>query len=155
MKVTQIIKNAIETRVKEIAEPKKQALREQLDKLHNEQKEYISGVKTEVKDLFVAAFKHALNTITKKHPEITLYRSKYNYLGSDTLLTTPAEITDTLIESISLNFIYYKRNKEDNLTAQINDLDEKINKTINDIILELELGGNKATLDDLLKKVKF
>ena len=155
MKVTQIIKNAIDTRVREIAEPKKQALREQLDKLHNEQKEYLSGVKTEVKDLSVTMFTHALSNITKKHPEITLYWSKYNYSGPNTLLTTPAEIADALIKSISLDFIYYKKDEEDNLTAQINDINEKINKNINDIILELELGGNKSTLDDLLKKVKF
>ena len=100
-------------------------------------------------------FKHALSKITEKNPEVTLSGNKYNYPSPNTLLTTPSEIADALIKSISLGFIYYKKDEEDNLTAQINDINEKINKTINDIILELELGGNKATLDDLLKKVKF
>lgn len=155
MKVTQIIKNAIETRVKEIAEPKKQALCEQLDKLHKEQEEHLVSVKEEVRDLLTAMFTHALSNVTKKHSEITLFWRKYNYSGPNPLLTTPSEIAEGLTESISLGFIYYKKDEEDNLMAQINDLNKKINKNINDIILELELGGNKSTLDDLLKKVKF
>jgi len=155
MKVTQIIKNAIDTRVREIAEPKKQALREQLDNLHKEQKEHLDSIKEEMKDLLTAMFTHALSNVTKKHPEITLFWSKYNYSGPDTLLTTPSEIAEGLSESVSLGFIRYKGAEEDALEAQINDINEKINKTINDIILELELGGNKATLDSLLKKVKF
>lgn len=155
MKVTQIIKNAIETRVKEIAEPKKQALYEQLDKLHKEQEEHLVSVKEEVRDLLTAMFTHALSNVTKKHSEITLFWRKYNYSSLNPLFTTPSEIAEGLTESISLGFIYYKKDEEDNLMAQINDLNKKINKNINDIILELELGGNKATLDDLLKKVKF
>ena len=64
-------------------------------------------------------------------------------------------MAENLSENSPLDFVYYKKDEEDDLKAQINDLDEKINKSINDIILELELGGNKATLDDLLNKVKF
>lgn len=155
MKVTQIIKNAIETRVKEIAEPKKQALYEQLDKLHDEQKEHLTDIKEEVKDLSISMFTHVLSNITKKNPEVTLSWDKYNYSGPNTLLTTPSEVANALCESIYFNFICYKKDEEDNLTAQLNDINEKINKNINDIILELELGGNKTTLDNLLKKVKF
>ena len=78
MKVTQIIKNAIETRVKEIAEPKKQALCEQLDKLHDEQKEYLISVKTEIRNLFSASYTNIFRSICKKHPEIKLYRTEYS-----------------------------------------------------------------------------
>lgn len=155
MKVTQIIKNAIETRVKEIAEPKKQALREQLDKLHDEQIAYLTSIKTEIRNLFSASYTNIFRSICKKHPEIKLYSTEYNYPKCNYILNTPEQIAESLSKESSLGFVYYKKDEEDDLEAQTNDLDEKINKTINDIILELELGGNKATLDDLLKKVKF
>ncbi len=155
MKVTQIVKNAIETRVKEIAEPKKQALCEQLDKLHKEQTEHLTNIKKEIRDLSNSMFTHALSNAIKKHPEVTLCWTEYNYSGPNRLFITPSKVAEALCESISLKFIYYKQAEEDKLMAQINDLNEKINKTINDIILELELGGNKTTLDNLLKKVKF
>jgi len=153
MKVTQIVKNAIEARVKEMAEPKRKVIQEQLDKLYEEQGNHLADIKLAVKNSFIASFEQALSNIIKNHPEITL--CKKTYYGSNVSLITPSEIAENLSEDISYSYIKYKQDEEDKLMTQISELNDKVSKNVSDIILELELGGNKATLDNLLKKVKF
>ena len=156
MKLTQIIKNAIDTRVKEIAEPNMEPLQEQLDAIHKEQAEYLSDIKKELKKTVTVALTNVFTNLIKNHPEITMIRSAYGYREPDKTLTKPDELADYVVKNdLCFGFINYKKNEEDTLKSQISDLQGKINKTINDIILELELGGNKTTLDNLLKKVKF
>ena len=155
MKVTQIVKDAIKTRVKKLAEPKIKALQKKLDELHEEQNEHFDDIKKEVRKSLTPRLENVLKDIIKKHSELTLSWSRYSYSGPDVLVTTPSKVAECVCECMSLGFIRYKQAEEDKLTAQIKDLNEKVDKNISDIILELELGGNKATLDDLLKKVQF
>ena len=156
MKVTQIVKQAINEKVNELAKPKMEPLQEQLNAIHKEQSEYLDDIKKELKKTITVALTNVLTNLVKNHPEITMLRNIYGYGEPDKTLTKPDELADYAVKNgLCLGFINYKKNEEDDLMAQINDLNEKINKNINDIILELELGGNKATLDNLLKKVKF
>lgn len=155
MKVTHIIQNAIKTRVNEIAKPKLEPLEEQLKALLEEHSMNLERIKDEFKKELTVVVSVALTNMIKKHPEITLERGIYGY-RVDRLLTKPDEIAEYMVgNDICFGCINYKKNERDALQKQINDLKEKISKTINDIILELELGDNKTTLDSLLKKVKF
>ncbi len=156
MKVTHIIQNAIKTRVNEIAKPKLEPLEEQLKTLLKEESMNLERIKNELKKELNVVVSVALTNMMKKHPEITLERGIYGYYRVDRLLTKPDEIAEYMVgNDICFGCINYKKNERDALQKQINDLKEKISKTINDIILELELGDNKTTLDSLLKKVKF
>lgn len=156
MKVTQIIKNAINDKVNALAKPKLEPLQEQLDAIRKDQSEYLNDIKKELEKTVTVALTNVFTNLIKNHPEITMKRTGYGYGAPYKTLTKPDELADYIVRNdLCFGFINYKKNEEDNLMAQINDLTEKINKAINDIILELELGTNKSTLDDLLKKVKF
>ena len=156
MKVTQIVKQAIHEKVNELAKPKMEPLQEQLDAIHKEQSEYLGDIKKELKKTVTVALTNVFANLVKNHPEVTMVKNAYGYREPDKTLTKPDELADYVVKNdLCLGFINYKKNEEDTLMSQISDLQGKINKTINDIILELELGGNKATLDSLLKKVKF
>ena len=156
MKVTQIIKQAINDKVNELAKSKLEPLQEQLDAIHKEQSEHLDDIKKELKKIVTVALTDVFTNLIKNHPEVTMVIRAYGYREPDKTLTKPDELANYVVKNdLCLGFINYKKNKEDTLKNQISDLKDKINKTINNIILELELGGNKATLDNLLKKVKF
>lgn len=156
MKVTQIIKNAIHDKVNALAKPKLEPLQEQLDAIRKDQSEYLNEIKKELEKTVTVALTNVFTNLIKNHPEVTMKRCAYGYGSPYKTLTKPDELANYIVRNdLCFGFINYKKNEEDNLMAQINDLTEKINKSINDIVLELELGGNKATLDDLLNKVKF
>lgn len=156
MKVTQIVKQAIHEKVNELAKSKMEPLQEQLDAIHKEQSEHLGDIKKELNKTVTVALTNIFTNLIKNHPEITMVKNAYGYREPDKTLTKPDELANYVVKNdLCLGFINYKKNEEDTLMNQISDLQGKINKTINDIILELELGGNKSTLDDLLKKVKF
>ena len=157
MKVTQIVKQAINDKVNALAKPKLEPLQEQLDAIHKEQSEHLAEIKKELKKPITVALTNIFTNLIKNHPEITMVKNEYGYRKPDKTLTKPDELANYVVKNyLCLDFINYKKNEEeDTLMNQLSDLQGKINKTINDIILELELGGNKATLDSLLKKVKF
>lgn len=154
MKVTQIVKQAIETRINEIAKPKLEPLVTQKENLNKESNEQLSKIKQELRKALNVAITNILANTLKKYPELTI--SKNRYYNNLITLTKPSEIAKDIVDNeICLGFIHYKENEHDSVDKQINDLNEKIKKVINDTILELELGNNKATLEDLLKKIKF
>lgn len=157
MKVTQIVKQAIHEKVNELAKSKMEPLQEQLGAIHKEQSEHLGDIKKELKKTVTVALTNIFTNLIKNHPEITMVKNAYGYREPYKTLTKPDELANYVVKNDLYlgSFINYKKNEEDTLMNQIRDLQGKINKTINDIILELELGGNKSTLDDLLKKVKF
>lgn len=155
MKVTQIVKQAIQTRVNEIAKPKLEPMQKQLKALIEENSLNLERIKDELKKELNVVVSDALTNMMKKHPEVTLERSIYSY-RINRLLTKSDEVAEYMVENdMCFGCINYKKNERDALQKQINDFKEKIDKTINDIILELELGSSKKDLETLLAKVKF
>ena len=156
MKVTQIIKEAIQTRVNELAKPKLEPMEEQLKALVKENSLYLEKIKDELKKELNVVVSSAFKNMLRKHPEVTMERCAYGYRAPDRLMTEPDDIAEHMVENdMCFGCINYNKNERDALQKQINDFKEKIDKTINDIILELELGSSKKDLETLLAKVKF
>ena len=145
MKVTQVIKEAITTRVKaKCDEANKSAnllLKVELDKLAEERKQHIKDLREE----YQKAFMVMLEKLDNK--KISYYYSSYN--GK---ITSKEEIYDKNIPCVSIDLT---SDYAEELRAKIQENKDKAKKFINDIILELELGENKPTLESLLANVKF
>ncbi len=145
MKVTQVIKEAITTRVKaKCDEANKNAnllLKVELDRLAEERKQHIKDLQEE----YQKAFMDMLEKLDNK--KISYYYSSYN--GK---ITSKEEIYDKNIPCVS---IALTSDYAEKLKKQILDNEAKAKKYINDIILELELGASKPTLESLLNNITF
>ena len=146
MKVTQVIKEAITSRVMAKCEEANKgyvsALNTELDRLAEEREQHSNDLMKEYQKAFFAMLK-------KMDDKKISYN--YSYYSSD-------EITDK-------DYIW-KKNKPGlylnvtsdyakDLKAKIQENQDKAKKFINDIILELELGKSKPTLESLLANIKF
>ena len=141
MKVTQIIKEAITARVNAKCEEANKgyvsALNTELDRLAEEREQHSNDLMKEYQKAFFAMLK-----------KMDDKKISYNYS-----CYSGDEITDKdYISSLCLTLTtdYAK-----DLKAKIQENQDKAKKFINDIILELELGESKPTLDSLLANVKF
>ena len=145
MKVTQVIKEAITTRVKaKCDEANKSAnllLKVELDRLAKERKQHIKNLQEE----YQKAFMVMLEKLDNK--KISYYYSSYN--GK---ITSKEEIYDKNIPCVSIDLT---SDYAEELKKQILDNKAKAKKFINDIILELELGATKPTLESLLNNITF
>ena len=146
MKVTQVIKEAITVRVMAKCEEANKgyqlALNTELDRLAEERQQHSNDLMKEYQKAFFAMLK-----------KMDDKKISYNYS-----CYSGEEITDKdyLWEKnkpglyLTVTSAYAK-----DLKAKIQENQDKAKKFINDIILELELGENKPTLDSLLVNVKF
>ena len=146
MKVTQVIKEAITTRVMAKCDKANKdyqlALNTELDRLAEERQQHSKDLMKEYQKAFFAMLK-----------KMDDKKISYNYS-----CYSGEEITDKdyLWEKnrpglyLTVTSDYAK-----DLKAKIQENQDKAKKFINDIILELELGENKPTLDSLLVNVKF
>ena len=145
MKVTQVIKEAITTRVKAKCDEANKgyvsALNTELDRLAEERKQHIKDLQKE----YQKAFMVMLEKLDNK--KISYYYSSYN--GK---ITSKEEIYDKNIPCV---YIDLTSDYAEELRAKIQENKDKAKKFINDIILELELGESKPTLESLLANVKF
>ena len=145
MKVTQVIKEAITTRVKaKCDEANKSAnllLKTELERLAEERKQHIKDLQKE----YQKAFMVMLEKLDNK--KISYYYSSYN--GK---ITSKEEIYDKNIPCV---YIDLTSDYAEELRAKIQENKDKAKKFINDIILELELGESKPTLESLLANIKF
>ena len=146
MKVTQVVKEAITARV--------------MAKCEEANKGYVSALNTELARLDEER-EQRFNDLTKEYQKAFFDMLKkmddkkisYNYT-----LYSDKEITDK-------DFIWEKNKPglyltvtsdyAKDLKAKIKENQDKAKKFINDIILELELGESKPTLESLLANVKF
>ena len=146
MKVTQVIKEAITARVNAKCEEANkgyvQVLNNELDRLAKERELRFNALKKEYQKAFLAMLK-----------KLDDKKISYNYTHY-----SGEEITDKdyLWEKnmpdlyLTLTTDYAK-----DLKAKIQENQDKAKKFINDIILELELGESKPTLESLLANIKF
>ena len=146
MKVTQVIKEAITARVNA--------------KCEEANKGYVSALNIELARLDEERDQH-FNDLTKEYQKAFFDMLKkmddkkisYNYtLYSDEEITDKDHIWEKNKPGLYLTVTsdYAK-----DLKAKIKENQDKAKKFINDIILELELGESKPTLESLLANIKF
>lgn len=145
MKVTQVIKEAITARVNAKCEEANKeyqlALDAELERLDNEREQCLEDLRKEYKQLFLA--------LLEKMDDKKIAYSYHSYSGD---ITSKEGLWEKNYPSIYLNLT--SDNAED-LKARIQENQDKAKKLINDIILELELGESKPTLESLLANIKF
>lgn len=145
MKVTQVIKEAITARVKakcdEANKSSNLLLKVELDRLAEERKQRVCELKKEYCKIFIAILEEL------DYKKISYYYSSYN--GK---ITSKEELCDRNIPSV---FIELTSDYAEELKKKILDNETKAKKYINDIILELELGATKPTLESLLNNITF
>lgn len=145
MKVTQVIKEAITARVKaKCDEANKSAnllLNVELDRLAEERKQQINALQEE----YQKAFMVMLEKLDNK--KISYYYNTYNRN-----ITSKEELCDKNIPYVSIELT---SDYAEELKKKILDNETKAKKYINDIILELELGTTKPTLESLLNNITF
>ena len=145
MKVTQVIKEAITTRVmakcEEANKDYESALAEENKRLDNEREQCLEDLRKEYKQLFLA--------LLEKMDDKKIAYSYQSYSGN---ITSKEGIWEKNYPSIYLNLT---SDYAEELRAKIQENLEKAKKLINDIILELELGESKPTLESLLANIKF
>ena len=145
MKVTQVIKEAITARVmakcEEANKDYESALAEENKRLDNEREQCLEDLRKEYKQLFLALLEKMDNK------KIT-----YSYQSYSGNITSKEGLWEKNYPSIYLNIT---SDYAEELRAKIQENLEKAKKLINDIILELELGESKPTLESLLANIKF
>ena len=146
MKVTQVIREAIATRVMTKCEEANKgyvsALNTELDRLAKEREHYSNDLMKEYQKAFYAMLK-----------KMDDKKISYNYtLYSNEEITDKDSIWEKNKPGLYLTVTsdYAK-----DLKAKIQENQDKAKKIINDIILELELGESKPTLESLLANIKF
>ena len=145
MKVTQVIKEAITARVmakcEEANKDYESALAEENKRLDNEREQCLEDLRKEYKQLFLALLEKMDNK------KIT-----YSYQSYSGNITSKEGLWEKNYPSIYLNIT---SDYAEELRAKILENLDKAKKLINDIILELELGESKPTLESLLANIKF
>lgn len=146
MKVTQVIREAIATRVMAKCEEANKdyvsALNTELDRLAKEREQHSKELMKEYQKAFLAM----LEKMDDK-------KISYNYT-----YYTGKEITDKdcMWEKNKPGlYLTVTSDYAKDLKAKIQENQDKAKKFINDIILELELGESKPTLESLLANIKF
>lgn len=146
MKVTQVVKEAITTRVMAKCEEANKgyvsALNTELDRLAEEREQHFKELTKEYQKAFYAM-------LTKMDDK----KISYNYS-----CYSGEEITDKdyLWEKNKPGlYLTVTSDYAKDLKAKIQKNQDKAKKIINDIILELELGESKPTLESLLANIKF
>ena len=146
MKVTQVVKEAITTRVMAKCEEANKgyvsALNTELARLAEEREQHSKELAKEYQKAFFAMLKKMEDK-----------KISYNYtLYSDEEITDKDYIWEKNKPGLYLTVTsdYAK-----DLKAKIKENQDKAKKFINDIILELELGESKPTLESLLANIKF
>ena len=146
MRVTNVIKQAITTRVMVKCEEANKgyvsALNTELNRLDKERKQRFNNLMKEYQKAFFA--------MLKKMDDKKIFYNYSCYSGNE--ITDKDYIWEKNKPGLYLTVTsaYAK-----DLKAKIQENQDKAKKFINDIILELELGESKPTLESLLANIKF
>lgn len=146
MKVTQVIKEAITARVKakcdEANKNTNLLLKVELDRLAEEEKQRKNELRKEYRKIFM----DMLEKLDNK--QISYYYSRYS--------STPVKDKEVILSNNEPGiYLTLTSDYAEELKKKILDNEAKAKKYINDIILELELGANKPTLESLLNNITF
>lgn len=146
MKVTQVIKEAITARVKaKCDEANKSAnllLKVELDRLAEERRQRVQELKEEYHKTFMVMLEKLDNK------KISYYYTRYH--------SEPVKDKEAIWLNNEPNvYLELTSDYAEELKKKILDNETKAKKYINDIILELELGATKPTLESLLNNITF
>jgi hypothetical protein len=146
MKVTQVIKEAITTRVKakcdEANKNTNLLLNVELERLAEERKQRVDELKKYYHKMFMAMLEKLDNK------KISYYYSRYS--------SEPTNDKEVIWSNNEPNiYLTLTSDYAEELKKKILDNETKAKKYINDIILELELGATKPTLESLLNNITF
>ena len=146
MKVTQVIKEAITARVMAKCEEANKgyqlALNTELDRLDEEREQRFNDLTKE--------YQKAFFDMLKKMDDKKISYNYTSYTGNKTM------DKESLWEKNKPGlYLTVTSDYAEDLKYKIKENQDKAKKFINDIILELELGENKPTLESLLANIKF
>ena len=146
MKVTQVVKEAITTRVMAKCEEANKgyvsALNTELDRLAEEREQHSKELMKEYQKAFFAMLK-----------KMDDKKVSYNYtLYSGNKIMDKKGLWEKNMPGLCLTVT---SDYAEDLKYKIQENQDKAKKFINDIILELELGEGKPTLESLLANIKF
>lgn len=146
MKVTQVVKEAITARVmakcEEANKDYQLALNTELDRLANEREQHSNDLMKE--------YQKAFFTMLKKMDDKKISYNYTTYSGNK--IMDKEGLWEKNIPPLCFNLT---SDYAEDLKYKIQENQDKAKKFINDIILELELGENKPTLESLLANIKF
>lgn len=146
MKVTQVIKEAITARImakcREANKDYQLALDEEEKRLDNERNQCLDALREEHHKIFIAM----LEKLDDK-------KIDYHYVNYSGNVTRDKE--DIWEKNRCSYYLNLTSDLAEELEAKIKENQDKAKKYINDIILELELGESKPTLESLLTNIKF
>ena len=146
MKVTQVIKEAITARVNAKCEEANKgyvrALNTELDRLAKEREQRFNALMKEYQKAFLA--------MLKKMDDKKISYNYTSYTGNKTM------DKESLWEKNKPGlYLTVTSDYAEDLKYKIQENQDKAKKFINDIILELELGESKPTLESLLNNISF
>ena len=146
MKVTQVIKEAITARVKakcdEANKNTNLLLNVELERLAEERKQRVDELKKYYHKMFMAMLEKLDNK------KISYYYTRYH--------SEPVKDKEAIWLNNEPNvYLELTSDYAEELKKKILDNEAKAKKYINDIILELELGATKPTLESLLNNLAF
>lgn len=146
MKVTQVVKEAITTRVMAKCEEANKgyvsALNTELDRLAEERQQHSNDLMKEYQKAFFAMLK-----------KMDDKKISYNYtLYSGNKIMDKEGLWEKNQPGL---YLTVTSDYAEDLKYKIQENQDKAKKFINDIILELELGESKPTLESLLANIKF
>lgn len=146
MKVTQVIKEAITARVKakcdEANKNTNLLLNVELERLAEERKQRVD----ELKKYYYKMFMAMLEKLDNK--KISYYYSRYSSESTNDKEVIWSNNEPNIYLTLTSDYA-------EELKKKILDNETKAKKYINDIILELELGASKPTLESLLNNITF
>lgn len=153
MKVTQIIRNAIESAVNAKAQEKI----DELNKQQLSQEEIIDALRIDLNTLIKRTVITWVTDVLANNYKLVLCNNSYNNYGVKLSLDTlKARLTsDYSCNPQSFGF-HFSTEELQKIKAEITDIKFQAKNTVDSIILDLELGSkNKAEVQNLLDKVKF
>lgn len=158
MKVTNAIKQAIYNEINNKAANKVNALQKAIKEEESKYKAFCEKAKENVEEAVRKTLKDYAITHSKELAEYKL--STLSFGDSGRKLNTFDEfstyLTGELLNARSVeNVTNFNSDKYHKLEKELDDLKKQIEVSINQIILDLELGESKQSVMDAIKKVSF
>lgn len=151
MKVTKVVKEAINSSIQNKADARIQELEAQ--KLL--EKEPLEALEVDFKTCIYRAIKDWFEQTDKTHPRIK-YRS-YDYGNHNEMITLSQALLQIKEHRPRMSNFYIELTTPEieNLNKEISAIKQAVGDKTNEIVLALELGDKKQTVQDLLDQVKF
>lgn len=151
MKVTKVVKEAINSSIQNKADARINELKIQKDL----EKEPLEALKIDFKTCIYRAIKDWFEQMDKTHPRVK-YRN-YDYNCNSEIVSLPQVLDQIAKRRPDFKDFYIELTTPEieNLNKQMAFIQKSVEEKTNEIVLALELGDKKQTIQDLLDQVKF